>query len=173
MFKNDLDEGKVGEEIVKGFLEESGQFSSVRLIGSTLKKSKEHRDLQRKAGDIRCKRQDGSVVRFEVKRDKSANRTGNLFLERYSDNGSRTGKKTIGWFCNDEAQYDYYALVVVGKGTLFVKREELKDLVDTVKPRVLDMSYNQTQWNRSDGYIVKMTQVLSFCPSAKMVEGLY
>lgn len=172
MFKTDLEEGKVGEDVVKKYLEDTEQFTSVRKIGGEMR-GRKIRDLQRVAGDIRCKRHDGSVMRVEVKRDKGAQRTGNLFLERYSDNGSRTGKQTVGWFCNDESKYDYYAFVLVGKGTLFVKKDELKTLVNTVKPRVVDMMYDQKQMNRSDGYIVKITQVMSFCSSAKMVEGMY
>lgn len=170
-FKQDLSEAVKAEVEIKKYL--TPRYAHVRGVGESLTNGKNKMKLERMAGDIRCKKDDGTIVRIEVKRDKSAARTGNLFLERWSDNGTRTGKQTVGWFCNTEAKYDYFAFMVVGQGTIFVKKDELRELVETVKPRVLDMTYNKTQMNRSDGYIVKINQVKQFCKSYRFVEGLY
>ena len=172
-FKKDLKLANRAEVFIQEYLNNRDDIKTTRLIASTLKDAMNKRAIQRIAGDIRATTNDGRVFRFEVKRDKSAFKTNNLFLERMSDNGERSGRETIGWFCNPDAGYDYYVFVLVNKGTLFVKAEELKRLVDKIKPRIVSMSYNQTQWNRSDGYLVKIPTVLAQCKSAKMINGLY
>ena len=173
-FRQDLNEGTKAEMLLINHFRINGKgLKQVRQIGCNVPDGIKKRNLGRIAGDIRILTEDNRICRVEVKRDKSANRTGNLFLERYSDNGERTNNITIGWFDNEESKYSHYAFMIVSRGTLLVKKDELKELVKETNPRVIPMMYNQQQRNRSDGYLVKIDDVLSQCKSAKMMEGVY
>lgn len=169
-FNKSLKNAKRTEQLVMDYLRPS--VKHIREIGKDLTGVK-RRNLERVAGDIRLLTNKNEIIRIEVKRDASAYRTGNLFLERYSDNGERSGKTTVGWFNNEDAKYTHYAFVLLNKGTVIVSRQELKELVKRVRPRVVSMKYDMDQWNRSDGYLVKINQVLNECKSSKLIKDLY
>ena len=170
-FQQSLENGTKAEIVFYNYYQD--KVNTIRRIGSTLNNKKNLASLQRVAGDLRVTTKEDKIVRFEVKADSSAHRTGNLFLETLSDNGSRTGRQTIGWFDNAMAQYDYFVWHFVKSNQLFmVKRQELKDYISRIRTslRTVPMVYDQAQWNRSEGLLVKYQMVLDNCPSAKLVD---
>lgn len=168
-FRNDLNTGAKAEQKVAAFLRTCTGVTSV-TIPAAKKTGKERRDYERVNGDLLVHKDD-KRLRFEVKSDGSMNKTGNLFLETLSDDGSRTGRETIGWFDNPDAQYEWFVFYNRANPykSIIVKRIELKKWVDANRKSfaLVAMKYNQTQANRSWGLLVPYAKLVSEVPSAK------
>ena len=168
-FSEDLIQGREGERVVREYLRNTNPEAKVldvfpELVGETC-----IRTAQQKYGDIQIT-QKGQTEYVEVKTDKSAQKYGNLFLETLSDDGSRTGKETVGWFHNPEACYDWFVFNCIGRTSIVVRRDELKEWADKADLKLKPMTYNQQQYNRSWGLIAPIKRVLAEVPSAKEIQ---
>ena len=172
-FSKSLRNGKKAEELVASYLLSTNIPTHLRFIGSSLSNKKSLAKIQRLAGDIRVVHPTKGIVRYEVKRDCSAIKYGNLFLEQYSDTGERTGNVTIGWFDREGSKFDWYVWHFVEDNSLFfVRRQELLDYINPIKSTltVKPMVYNQQQYNRSTGYLIAWRKVLNNVKSAMKIQ---
>ena len=170
-FHRDLKIGHAAEEIVISHYHQKPNVASVDPVEETEDMS--IMEMQRLYGDIEIQYQEGDIEFVEVKSDNSMSTTGNLFLEILSDDGSRTGNKTLGWFhrpCNIHT-YVFYNRVNPSE-SVSVPLKVLKDYVDTREHelRTVGLMCNPGQPNRSQGILVKHSEVVRDLEDAIYVD---
>ena len=131
---------------------------------------------QHKYGDIRAESEMFGVLYFELKTDSSAVRTGNLFLETFSDDGSRTGNTTFGWMTKPapDCQITHFLFNLKGRESksVIVRYKDLHEWFKENRYRFpeVKMVYDQKQSNRSRGVIVPIASMVSEIQSCHIID---
>lgn len=140
--------GDQGEAIVKRWLERRG---------NKITPAPEH--LQRLGIDFTIDN-DGLITTAEVKYDEAAQRTGNVFIETYSN--EETGR--LGWYYTSKANLLFY---LVAPGTLYVA--SMKDLRDSAITTIPEARLRRVPNNRNgsvyhtSGYIIPTRHFAGAC----------
>lgn len=138
-FAEDLEAGKVGEDVVSQMLESSAKIKSV--INCTKATWCQEKDI-----DFLAEMQDGRVIRYEVKTDRQAHETGNLVYER-------TTSGHIG--CLEKTEADYICYYLSENGRLYgFWTEDMRRYIERRHPRTFKMGDNAT------GYLLNIEWLL-------------
>ena len=131
---------------------------------------------QRMYGDIVAKDVFDGLHYIELKTDGSAYRTGNLFLETFSDTGERTGNVTDGWMraqdSNCRITHYIFKLKHRESHSIIVRYPDLVEWYNNNQDRfrTVGMSYDQEQKNRSTGLLAPINVVLKEIPSCHIID---
>lgn len=138
-FAVDLQDGKKAEELVRFKLSQTGKFVGIWDCS-------DDSYFQTKDIDILALKEDGGIVKIEVKADRQAHRTGNLAWEQKTSGN-------IGCFAKTEADFIMY--YTIGDGSLYIfKPKELRRYIERKHMKLKRMGDN------AEGYLLNIKELL-------------
>lgn len=139
-FKEDLTEGEKGEELVYKLLCQSSQNKTVMDVRNDIY----FQDLDI---DFLAEKHSGIVIKYEVKTDRLAHKTGNLVYEE-------TTSGNIGCLAKSHADYILYYLSQSNElyGFWLI---DMRNYIEETKPQLVDMGDN------AEGYLLKISDLIS------------
>lgn len=147
-FKKDLEAGEIGEEVAFRILSSSHQTKSILDV----RKDPYFQNLDI---DFLVEKYSGIVIKYEVKTDRQAHKTGNIAFEK-------TTSGNIG--CLEKSHADYILYYLSETQIMYgFWLSAIRKYIRTIKPRIIEMG------DAATGYLLKITEL----EQKKLITRIY